>query len=336
MLVGNYGCPGLLRASLCYKARVTCQLLAPLSCTLGRWKRWLADDPWCIVSGERRNAVLPTMWNTVIWVFTPHPLPVGSAALDLQCLPELWLCLFPAQPQLCLCLAKGPVGLNWNPWTDLTLDLTCHHRPVPEATGLCLALATPQDLIWLPSWTSDLPHHPKIASWSPFWTWPPSLALAWLEDNGTCHLPGETLPCQLCYQPQLLVHCAKRPEPCYFLTQWWLLLIKFPLCGYNYLDRCYITPNWSLLPYNVLLLYCRIWTKRSNKRHSTGVDKSQLFIHASWSTIVPFEQCNHCSFLSQQELVLFLHLVSKLACGGAWVPSVTFKKAEVPQLCAPS
>lgn len=42
------------------------------------------------------------------------------------------------------------------------------------------------------------------------------------------------------------------------------------------------------------------------------------------------------SITARTSAVLFLHLVSKLACEGAWVPSVTFKKVEVPQLSVPS
>lgn len=118
---------------------------------------------------------------------------------------------FPSSATAVSVPGQGPRWSELRPvdwFVGLTLDLTCHHGPFPETTGLCLALATPQDLIWLPNFTSDLPHHLKTASWSPFWTWPPSLALALLEDNGTWHLPGETLSWQLCYQPQFLANCA--------------------------------------------------------------------------------------------------------------------------------
>lgn len=286
---------------------------------LGRCRRWWAHDVWCTACGERQNAVLPTC-EILSFGFSHHILYLCvlqfslKSALALQCPPELWLCLPSAQPQPCLCLAMGPVDLNWDPWTDFlvcTLDLTCHHGPFPETTGFCLALATPQDLIRLPSSTLDLPHHLQIASSSPFWTWPPTLALAFLEDHGTCQLPGETLPFQQCHHPHLLAPCAWGPEPCSFLIQCWLLLIiKFPLCGCNYLERWCITPSWNLLV-TLQCIFCYVVgfePREIGKRHRTGVDKSQLCVLASWSTIVPFigsNICNYCSFLSQQELLLF-------------------------------
>lgn len=42
--------------------------------------------------------------------------------------------------------------------------------------------------------------------------------LALLEDDGTCHLSGEALPCWLCYHLQLPALRASGPGACSFLT----------------------------------------------------------------------------------------------------------------------
>lgn len=211
-----------------------------------------------------------------------------------------YVCLAPGELQLCLCLTKGPIDLDRDPWIDflawlwaclVTMDLPSDHWAV-SSSGYCH---------WTCGLTTCLDLRPALSPQTCLmislgWTWPPTQGLSCLPCLRTMgHVTCLVKP----YPASYSITLRSSPFMCQGqeLAASWHTVCFCSSSSLSCVDAIIWICNTKLkftCRFAMFLSDCGIWTKRSTKRHAVRVGKK-------WAS-------PSCAFISLLELQLCLLL----------------------------